>query len=92
MRTFALARSGPLLNTQALPKPEPQLIEIQFNGQTRQVPDHLTLAALLEWLNLPSDRVAVERNLEIVPRSLWGTTIIRANDRLEVVHFVGGGA
>jgi thiamine biosynthesis protein ThiS len=35
--------------------------------------------------------VAVERNLEIVPRSRWGETIIQANDRLEVVHFVGGG-
>lgn len=55
------------------------------------MPENLTLQALLAWLNLPTDRVAVERNLEIVPRSSWAETGIHAGDRLEVVHFVGGG-
>jgi len=68
------------------------LIQIHLNGELREVPGGLNLAALLEWLKLPADRVAVERNLEIVPRSQWGETIIRASDRLEVVHFVGGGS
>ena len=68
------------------------MIQIQLNGETREVPEGLTLAALLEWLKLPADRVAVERNLEIIARSQWGKTIIEATDRLEVVHFVGGGA
>jgi thiamine biosynthesis protein ThiS len=68
------------------------LINIHLNGELREVPEGLSLAALLDWLKLPADRVAVERNLEIVPRSKWGETIIRASDRLEVVHFVGGGA
>jgi sulfur carrier protein len=68
------------------------LIQIQLNGETREVPEGLTLAALLEWLKLPAGRVAVERNLEIIARSQWGKTIIEATDRLEVVHFVGGGA
>jgi sulfur carrier protein len=67
------------------------LIVISLNGQTRDVPEDLTLEALLAWLNLPADRVAVERNLEIVPRRHWAATHIQAGDRLEVVHFVGGG-
>ena len=67
------------------------MIAISLNGEHREVPENLTLQALLAWLNLPADRVAVERNLEIVPRSLWAETAIHAGDRLEVVHFVGGG-
>lgn len=68
------------------------MIKIQFNGQPQEVPEGLTLAALLEWLKLPSDRVAVEYNLEIVPRDRWSETPVGVGDRLEVVHFVGGGA
>ena len=64
---------------------------IQLNGEPRDVPEGLTLAALIEWLKLPEDRVAVERNLEIVPRARWNVTPIQAGDRLEVVHLVGGG-
>jgi thiamine biosynthesis protein ThiS len=67
------------------------LINIHLNGELREVPANLTLAALLEWLKLPTDRLAVECNLEIVPRSKWGDVVVQANDRLEVVHFVGGG-
>ncbi len=64
---------------------------VQINGELREVPDGLTLAALLEWLKLPRDRVAVEQNLEIVPRARWNETPIQAGDHLEVVHLVGGG-
>lgn len=67
------------------------MITIHLNGQTMEVPEGLTLASLLERLKLPRDRVAVERNLEIVPRDRWPETAIHAGDRLEVVHFVGGG-
>ena len=67
------------------------MISIQLNGDIREVPEGLTLAGLLDWLKLPPDRVAVERNREIVPRAAWGETLIHADDRLEVVHFVGGG-
>ena len=69
-----------------------QLIDIQLNGEVRQVPADLTVTALLEYLKLPADRVAIERNLEIVLRRDWGGTIIEEGDRLEVVHFVGGGS
>ena len=64
---------------------------VQVNGELREVPEGLTLAGLIEWLKLPRDRVAVERNLEIVPKAHWEVTPIQAGDRLEVVHLVGGG-
>lgn len=67
-------------------------ITVQLNGEQRQVPKGLSLAALLEWLGLAADRVAVERNREIVKRSDWGATQIEEGDRLEVVQMVGGGS
>jgi thiamine biosynthesis protein ThiS len=70
---------------------EKQVVTVQLNGERREVPEGLTLAALIEWLKLPGDRVAVERNLEIVPRARWNATLIHAGDQLEVVHLVGGG-
>ena len=71
---------------------EKQVVTVQLNGELREVPEGLSLAALIEWLKLPRDRVAVERNLEIVPRARWNVTPIQAGDRLEVVHLVGGGS
>ena len=50
-----------------------------------------TLAALVETLGMKSDRVAVELNLEIVPRDRWPDTQLNEGDRLEIVQFVGGG-
>ena len=67
------------------------MITIQLNGEQREIPAGLTLTGLLKQLQFPTDRVAVERNLEIVPRSMWDATSVEAGDRLEVVHFVGGG-
>lgn len=68
------------------------MITIQLNGEAREVPDGLTVVALLNWLKLPADRVAIERNREIVPREAWGQTPVELGDRLEVVQFVGGGS
>jgi len=67
------------------------LISVSLNGETREIPGDLTLEALLKWMQVSADRVAIERNLEIVPRRLWSETIVVAGDRLEIVHFVGGG-
>ena len=50
-----------------------------------------TLAALIESLNMKPDRVAVELNRDIVPRDRWPQTQLKDGDRLEIVHFVGGG-
>ena len=69
----------------------PAAITIQLNGEDREIPEGLTLAGLLERLNLPADRVAVERNREIVPRARWTETVLQPGDNLEVVHLVGGG-
>jgi thiamine biosynthesis protein ThiS len=67
-------------------------MEIFLNGEKKEVPEGLTLAALLDWLKLPQDRIAVEYNLEIAPRGHWSETSVHGGDRLEVVHFVGGGS
>jgi sulfur carrier protein len=67
------------------------LIKIYLNGEPQEVPESVTLAGLLKYLNLPEDRIAVERNLEIVSRADWENTLINAGDHLEVVQFVGGG-
>jgi thiamine biosynthesis protein ThiS len=62
-----------------------------INGEAKDCPGVTTLATLVEQLGLKSDRLAVELNLEIVPRVHWGDTLLNEGDRLEVVHFVGGG-
>jgi thiamine biosynthesis protein ThiS len=65
---------------------------LHLNGETREFPDGLTLATLIAHLGMKPDRVAVELNLEIVPRANWDETALKDGDKLEVVHFVGGGA
>jgi thiamine biosynthesis protein ThiS len=65
---------------------------LQLNGEQREVPDGLSLAGLVEWLDLPADRVAIERNLEVVKRANWNETQLENGDRLEIVRMVGGGS
>lgn len=65
-------------------------MRIQVNGELRQVAA-ATILGLVEELGLDIRKVAVERNLEIVPRSLHAETAIADGDRIEVVQFVGGG-
>ncbi len=76
----------------SVPRDWNALITIFLNGEIREAPENLTLQGLLEWLNMPLDRVAVEVNREIARRTRWAETPIREGDRLEIVHFVGGGA
>ncbi|HEV2246682.1 MAG TPA: sulfur carrier protein ThiS [Terriglobia bacterium] len=64
---------------------------LQLNGEQREVPDGLSLAGLVEWLELPADRVAIERNLEVIKRANWNETRLENGDRLEIVRMVGGG-
>lgn len=64
---------------------------VKINGDSREVPDGLTVTALLAFLEMRNDRVAIEHNLNILPRALWNETQIRPNDNFEIVHFVGGG-
>jgi len=68
---------------------------LHINGEARTFadpgPTQFTLAALVESLNMKSDRVAIELNRDIVPRDHWPETELKDGDRLEIVHFVGGG-
>ena len=64
---------------------------ITVNGDRRDVPDGSTVADLLAHLGMAPDRVAIERNLEILPRVRWRETLVQPDDRYEIVHFVGGG-
>jgi len=66
-------------------------LAITVNGERRETPQGATVADLLRDLNLPAGRVAIERNLEILPRPQWPNTAIQPGDRYEIVHFVGGG-
>lgn len=67
------------------------MIELAVNGEVRSLPSGATVAALLELMALTGKRLAVERNGEIVPKSLHGATALLAGDRLEIVVAVGGG-
>lgn len=69
-------------------------MQIVLNGQAREIslePQNATLERLVETLGMKSDRVAIERNGDIAPRSTWSQTVLVEGDRLEIVHFVGGG-
>jgi thiazole synthase len=66
-------------------------IAIHVNGDLRHVTVGLTLARMLGELGLDSRKVAVERNLEIVPRGTFDEVVVEEGDKLEIVHFVGGG-
>ncbi len=64
---------------------------LHINGEPREIAPGLTLAGLVEELGMKAERVAVELNREIVARDRWPTTELHEGDRLEIVHFVGGG-
>ena len=64
---------------------------IQVNGEPQEVNDGLALPELISDLKLRADQIAVELNHEVLKRSAWERTILRPNDKVEIVHFVGGG-
>lgn len=66
-------------------------MHIQLNGEALDLPEGLSVADLLARLDLAGKRVAVELNLDIVPRSQHATTLLGDGDRVEVVHAIGGG-
>jgi sulfur carrier protein len=67
------------------------LLRIQVNGESREVPVELSLQELLIQLAVPGDRVAIELNQKVVRRAGWTEVKLREDDRIEIVHFVGGG-
>jgi sulfur carrier protein len=64
---------------------------VNINGDPREVSDGLTVSTLLDFLEMRNDRVAIEYNLNILPRAMWNETKVQPNDNFEIVHFVGGG-
>jgi thiamine biosynthesis protein ThiS len=66
-------------------------VRLTVNGEARDFTAVRDLARLIETLGLDSRKVAVERNLAIVPRSLYAATALADGDRIEIVHFIGGG-
>jgi thiamine biosynthesis protein ThiS len=67
-------------------------MHLTINGDLKDFEDGLTLAALVEQLGMRSDRLAIELNGSIVSRAHWADTTLKEADRLEIVHFVGGGS
>ena len=66
-------------------------MKLTINGEDREFASVSTVSALLAQLGMKPDRVAVELNRELIPRDRWEKTKLSDGDRLEVVHFVGGG-
>ena len=67
-------------------------MNVYVNGELREVDGSPTLSELVAHLDLPVARIAIELNREVVRRSEWGRTMLKDEDRIEIVHFVGGGA
>jgi sulfur carrier protein len=66
-------------------------MRVKINGEEQEIPDGLNVSAMLEHLGMAGKRVAIERNLDILPRTEWSATLVQAQDSFEIVHFVGGG-
>ncbi len=66
-------------------------MQIFFNGETKEIPENQSLLQLLEFFHLKAERLAIELNQAVIPRTKWPDTYLKPGDRVEVVHFVGGG-
>lgn len=68
-----------------------EVIQVHINGQPREIPREQSISALLKWLKVGSDRVAVELNKSIVRKRDWERTPVADGSEIEIVEFVGGG-
>jgi sulfur carrier protein len=66
-------------------------MKVTINGEIKELESGVNLDRLLELFSLPSQRIAVELNRQVVRRKDWPDTIVKESDRIEIVHFVGGG-
>ena len=70
---------------------EAKRVQIQLNGEAQELGEGTTLQGLVEQLSLAPERLAVELNREVVRRADWPSAVLSEGDRVEIVHFVGGG-
>jgi thiamine biosynthesis protein ThiS len=66
-------------------------LRIQVNGETREVEENLSLPKLVAELELKPEQIAIELNHNVVRRAQWDKTVLQPDDKVEIVHFVGGG-
>jgi len=66
-------------------------VKLTLNGEIHTLPDDLTISGLIAHLGLPNKKIAVERNLEVVPKSTFSEVKLSDGDKLEIIHFIGGG-
>ncbi len=66
-------------------------MHVEINGETRVLEEQITLVGLIEYLKLAPERLAIELNQTVVRRADWPNTPLKEGDRIEIVHFVGGG-
>ena len=66
-------------------------MHVYVNGELREVRGTASMAELITELELPVARIAIELNREVVRRTEWDTTMLKEDDRIEIVHFIGGG-
>ena len=67
-------------------------MQVYVNGESRELSGPISLAELITQLDLPAARIAVELNRTVVRRGDWSKTMLQDDDRIEIVHFVGGGS
>jgi len=67
-------------------------LRIEVNGEPRELSDGTTLSQLIAGLDYAGERIAVELNREVIRRKLWADTELKDADKIEIVHFVGGGS
>ena len=66
-------------------------MQVFINGETKEIAEEVNLTELLEKFSLPRERIAVELNKVVVRRKDWETILVKDADKIEIVHFVGGG-
>lgn len=66
-------------------------MNVFLNGEIREIPGNFNLEQLLQHFSLPSQRVAIELNKDVVRRKDWTTVKVSESDKIEIIHFVGGG-
>jgi thiamine biosynthesis protein ThiS len=66
-------------------------MKITINGERKEIPGEMDLRQLLELLSMPTERVAVELNRRVVKKAEWEAERVGEDDRVEIIHFVGGG-